>query len=158
MNSVNRVQKDDLDLHFFMSACFIHFALMGLSKGLPSCSLAPLKIIDLSHKIKIHNSVSVACSPEINQLLLRSLVANDTECVQLFVCWISLHAFCRLLIFLLFFFFFKINFFKTLLQECHKYQICGIQIRPGVLLGLVWVKIISKEYQQTKVVTSYTQS
>ena len=90
---------------FLMSACFIHFALMGPSKGLPSCSLAPLKIIDLSHKIKIHNSVFIACSPEINQLLLRSLVANDTESVlDKFACLLSSADFC--------YFFSKLTFSK----------------------------------------------
>ena len=47
--------------------------------------------------------------------------------------------FCRLLIF------FKINLLKKFF-EC---QIVWIQIRPDILLGLIWVQTVCKSYQQT---------
>ena len=32
----------------------------------------------------------------------------------------------------------------------HQCQIVWIQIRPGILLGLIWVQFVCKGYQQTK--------
>ena len=108
-----------------------------------------LKIIDLSHKIKTHNSVSVACSPEINQLLLRSLVANDTECVQLFVCWISLHAFCRLLIFLLFFFS-KLTFSKHSYRNAISIKYVGSRSGLAFYWALSGSKLLAKNISRLK--------
>ena len=46
--------------------------------------------------------------------------------------------------------FFNINFFKKLFQENHlSVKQRWIQIRPDVLLGLIWVQIVCKSYQQT---------
>ena len=44
--------------------------------------------------------------------------------------------FCRLQIF------FKINFFEKLFQEYHQCQTAWIQIRPNILLGLIWVQTL----------------
>ena len=55
--------------------------------------------------------------------------------------------FCHLLIF------FKNNFFQNFFQENivpSEYQIVWFQIRPDILLGLIWVKTVCKSYQQTK--------
>ena len=60
------------------------------------------------------------------------------------VCLRLAYVFCRLLIF------FKINFFKNITSGIpSKCQTVCIQIRPGVLSGLIWVQTICKGYQQT---------
>ena len=56
--------------------------------------------------------------------------------------WEIFHFFCRLLIFW--------NFFEKFFQEYHLTD--WIQIRPDVLLGLVWVQSVCKCYEQTTLV------
>ena len=44
--------------------------------------------------------------------------------------------------------FLKINTFEKFFQEHHQCQTVWIQIRPDVLLGLIWVQTVCKCYQQ----------
>ena len=44
---------------------------------------------------------------------------------------------------------FKINFFEKFFQEYHQVvKQFWIQIRPDILLGLIWVQTVCKSYQQ----------
>ena len=53
------------------------------------------------------------------------------------------------------FFFFKLTFSKKSLGIPSECQTVWIQIRPNILLGLIWVQTVCKGYQQmTKVATS----
>ena len=38
---------------------------------------------------------------------------------------------------------------KKIFQEYHQYQTVWVQIRPDVLLGLIWVQTVCKSYQQS---------
>ena len=57
--------------------------------------------------------------------------------------------FCRLLIF------FQNIIFQKIFKEYHQCQTVWIQIRPGILSGLIWIQTVCTDYQQTtKVATS----
>ena len=59
---------------------------------------------------------------------------------------LPLHAgqfFCRLQIF------FKVTFFKIFFQEYHQCQPVWTQIVPDILLDLIWVQTVYKDYEET---------
>ena len=81
--------------------------------------------------------------PYITERLLMGLKeSNQTKQTK--------HPFCLLSSVVVFFF--KINFFEKFFQEYNKCQTVWIQIRPGILLGLIWVQTVCKSYQQTTLV------
>ena len=45
--------------------------------------------------------------------------------------------------------FFKSSFLEKFVQEYHNSQTVWIQIRPDILSGLVWIKTVCKDHQQT---------
>ena len=60
--------------------------------------------------------------------------------------WKFFRLFCRLL------FFSKINYFEKFFQKYHQCHKVWTQIRPNILLGLIWVQIVCKGYQQMTLV------
>ena len=61
-------------------------------------------------------------------------------------CWEILHVFCCLL--LLLFFFYQL-FWKIISGMPTECQTVWIQIRPDIMLGLIWVQTVCKDYQDT---------
>ena len=71
---------------------------------------------------------------------IHKLMADNVTTWRCTVLWVISYAFVVILIF------FK-NFTKNF-QEHNQSQTVWIQIRPDILLGLIWIQTVYKDYQQ----------
>ena len=83
-------------------------------------------------------SLSVWCGAWMYRFLIFALFVNSLPPGKFFM------YFCRLLIV-----FQNQLFWKNLLGISSEYQTEWIQVRPDILLGLIWVQTVCKSYQQT---------
>ena len=91
----------------------------------------------------------------IQTIQLTLCMLGNLACFFYFLFYIFFFIYLFIYLFYFFFFvcgFFLIYFFKTIFQEYH--QTVGIQVRPDVLSGLIWVQTVCKSHQQTTNVTT----